>query len=372
MKVGVIAGEMEGRSTGVGRYLKGLFTGLDQWEHGIEWHLFFQGDRFELPASVTETAELHFRGHHGSRVVWEQFLVSRDMRPFDLDLVFGPANTLPFGCRTKSVVTIHDLSFEVLPGEFRPRERWRRRVLARRSARVAQRIFAVSQPMAELISRRYHLSENDVAVVPNGVDPGRFSAVPNQKDGEILSSLGVASPYILWVGTVLERRAPQQVLEAFAALRRDEPDLQLVFAGANRMRRPQDLGRWIHSLGLAGAVLELGWVEEAKLASLYRGAKFGVYVSYHEGFGIPPIECLACGTPVVVSAGLALDEAWPDYPYRCTGLTATEIEAAARAACIDRERFSEVAAEARSVVATFGWEAASRRLVAEMKRAVSS
>ncbi len=113
-------------------------------------------------------------------------------------------------------------------------------------------------------------------------------------------------------------------------------------------------------------------MEEDKLASLYRGAEFGIYVSSHEGFGIPPLECLACGTPVVVSAGLALDQAWPDYPYRCTGLTAAEIETAMRAAYTQRERFSELAAAAQSVVATFGWEPASRRLVSEMKKAVSS
>ena len=371
MKVGVIAGEMEGRSTGVGRYLKGLFTGLEQWDHGIEWHLFFQGDQFELPAAVTQTAKLHFTGHHGSRVVWEQFLVSRQMAPFDLDLVFGPANTLPFGCRAPAVVTIHDLSFEVLPGEFGPRERWRRRLLARRAARVARRVFAVSQPMAGLISRQYHLNEGAVVVVPNGVDSKRFSAEPDPGDNEILSSLGVRPPYILWMGTVLERRLPQPVLEAFAALRRDFPDLQLVFAGANRMRRPENLGRWVQSLALGDAVKELGWVEEANLSPLYRGAEIGIYLSFHEGFGIPPLECLACGTPVVVSEGLALDEAWPDYPYRCAGRTAADIEIMARSALLDPMQSAEVAAAAQGVVADFGWEAASRRLVAEMKSAVS-
>ncbi len=94
-----------------------------------------------------------------------------------------------------------------------------------------------------------------------------------------------------------------------------------MIAGANRMRSPQRLGRWIRELGLEGDTLELGWVEEASLAPLYRGAEAGVYVSRHEGFGLPPLECLACGTPVVVGAGLALDEEWPDYPFRCRDLS---------------------------------------------------
>lgn len=372
VKVGVIAGELEGRTTGVGRYVRGLFTGLEQWEHGVEWHLFFQGDRIEVPPAVAKAAELHFAGHHGSRVFWEQFLVGREMAQIDLDLVFGPANTLPFGCRAPGVVTIHDLSFEVLPGEFGVRERWRRRVLTSRAARIARRVFAVSEPMAERLSKRFRLTRKDVAVVPNGVDSSRFSKEPDHRDENVLASLGIRHPYLLWVGTVLERRVPKLVLEAFAGLRKVFPDLHLVIAGANRMRRPQDLGTWITSFGLGGAVLELGWVEEAVLAPLYRGAEFAIYLSLHEGFGIPPLECLACGTPVVVSRGLALDEAWPDYPFRCSQLKATEIEGTARAVLADPARTAEVMAIAPSVVAGFDWATASRRLVAEMRAAVSS
>lgn len=372
MKVGVIAGEMEGRSTGVGSYLNGLFSGLSQWDNGFEWHLFFQGERFDLPANVLDVAEVHFSGHQGRRVIWEQLLVVREMAPFNLDLVFGPANTLPFGCRTPAVVTIHDLSFEVMPDEFPPRERWRRRLLARRASRVARRVFAVSTYMAEMLCRHYRLPPGGVAVVPNGVDLQRFSAVPGTGDQDVLASLGVQPPYILWVGTVLERRLPGPVLEAVAAVRRDRPDLKVVIAGENRMRRPENFARLRHSLGLDDAVSDLGWVADTHLAPLYRGAELGIYVSRHEGFGIPPLECLACGTPVVVSEGLALDDAWPDYPHRVAGLTAVDIEKEIRAVLDGRGKSTEFATAAKSVLEAFDWQSASRRLVAEMQSAVTS
>jgi glycosyltransferase involved in cell wall biosynthesis len=290
----------------------------------------------------------------------------------DPDVVFGPAYTVPFALRAPSVVTIHDLSFEVLPGEFGLRERWRRRLLARRAVRVAQGVLAVSEKMAGLLASHYGLPEERVSVVPHGIDPARFTSTPNPADGPVLADLEVRSPYVLWAGTVLERRLPRQVLEAFALLRAERPELELVIAGANRMRRPEKLDVWIDELGLRGAVRKLGWVEEGALAPLYRGADFGIYVSRHEGFGLPPVECLACGTPVVVSAGLGLDDGWSDYPYRITEPSAASIAETMEEVLAGGDRVTRAMEEAGSVIAALDWEQCSRRLVAALGRVVST
>jgi glycosyltransferase involved in cell wall biosynthesis len=370
MKVGVIAAEMEGRATGVGRYLEGLLDGLGRWDHGIEWHLFFQGEPPPGLGGDDGEYRVHTSEHNGSRVFWEQILVSRELAALDLDVVFGPAYTLPFGLRSPAVVTMHDLSFEILPEEFGPRERWRRRFLARRAARVAQRVLTDTRYVADLVADRYRLPSERLAVVPLGVDGRRFSPQGEDGDRRVLEALGVRSPYLLWVGTVLERRMPREVLKAFAALRRDRSNLQLVIAGVDRMRRGDSLEIWVRELGLETAVRLLGWVEESSLAPLYRAAELGIYVSGHEGFGIPPLECLSCGTPVVVSTGLGLDDAWPDYPYRVNGLGGDAIAAIAREILTDEERAADVAARACEVVANLSWEASSRLLVAELERAV--
>ena len=90
MKIGVIAAEMEGRRTGVGRYLEGMLRGLERWDHGGEWHLFFQGGPFNSPVAESGPAIPHFSGLRGSRVLWEQVLVTRELArvfiPNDLDL----------------------------------------------------------------------------------------------------------------------------------------------------------------------------------------------------------------------------------------------------------------------------------------------
>ncbi len=370
VKAGVIAAELEGPSTGVGRYLQGLLNGLEGWDHGVEWHLFFQGEAVAgrvRPPGVVE----HFSENHGSRVLWEQLRLPAELARHDFDVVFCPAYSVPFGMRTPTVVCLHDLSFELLPRDFRFRERWRRRLLARRAARIADRVVTDTDHMAGLLAQRYRVPRGRLAVVPLGVDRKRFGPEPHEHDQQVRQRLGVHVPYLLWLGTVLERRQPREVLEAFAALRVDQPDLHLVIAGANRMRSPESLGRWIRELDLEACTLRLGWVEEASLAPLYRGAAAGVYVSQHEGFGLPPLECLASGSPVVVSAGLALDEAWPDYPFRCRDLSARGIEEALRAALAPNAWGGDMAAGARQVVDGFDWEMSSRLLVAELETAAA-
>ena len=370
MKVGVIAAEMEGRPTGVGRYLEGLLGGLASWGHGIEWHLFFQGAPWQAQP-VGEGVVTHFSEDRGGRVMWEQVRLARELSRHDLDLLFGPAYTLPFGVHLPSVVTIHDLSFEVLPGEFSLRERWRRRLLARRAVRVADRVLADTGFMAEELAGRYAVPRDRLGIVPLGVDRNRFTSEAETGETEILAELGVRRPYLLWVGTVFDRRLPQMVLEAFATLRRRRPELQLVIGGVNRMRRPELFERWVEGLELGDAVLRLGWVEENCLAPLYRGAELGFYLSRHEGFGIPPLECLACGTPVVVSTGLALDDAWPDYPLRCFNATAEEVVEKAETVLADSEGAARIIDEAAAIVRFFDWETSSHRLVAELQNALS-
>lgn len=370
VKVGVIAAELEGPSTGVGRYLQGLFSGLEAWDHGVEWHLFFQGSAETIPAPWAGGVA-HFSNDSGNRVLWEHLRVPSDLTRHDLDVVFCPAYTVPFGVRTPLMVSIHDLSFELLPEEFAFRERWRRRFLARRAARRAARVLTDTNHMADLVARRYGVPEGRMAIVPLGVDRGRFGEQPSAADAEELDRLGVRSPYLLWLGTVLERRQPREVLEAFRAMRSGRTDLQFVIAGANRMRSPSRLGRWIRELGIEDDTLELGWVEEASLAPLYRGAEAGVYVSHHEGFGLPPLECLACGTPVVVGAGLALDGAWPDYPFRCRDLSAAGIGEALGDALAPGVWNGSVAEEASRVVSHFDWVSSSRLLVAELEKAAA-
>jgi len=370
VRIGIVAAELEGRPTGVGRYLEGLLQGLASWDHGHDPVLFFKGSSGELPSGL-RGLEVHWSGFRGSPVVWEQLFVGRAMARHGIDLVFDPAYALPMGAGLPGVVTIHDLSFELFPEEFPWREGWRRRFLARRAAGRAARVLADTVQVGELVQRLYGVDGKRLGIVPLGVDTRYFSPVPGTADEEVLDALELPRPYLLWVGSVFERRLPRVVLGALAHLRSKGRKMNLVMAGANRMPSPGQLDRWIAELELGHAVLRLDWVEDEALAPLYRQAEAGIYLSRHEGFGLPPLECLACGTPALVSAGLGLDDAWPDYPYRCREITAEVVASMLERVLDDSTGREGVMERAGEVLAGMSWQAASRRLVAELEQAVA-
>ncbi|HRC87054.1 MAG TPA: hypothetical protein PK413_15710, partial [Thermoanaerobaculia bacterium] len=124
MRVGVVAYELEGEATGVGRYLEGLLSGVSP---SADWmfRLFCHGRPFEHPLFDRPDVEPQFAGREGRPWLWEQIELPELLAQHSLDLVFSPAYSLPGRLREPGVVTLHDLSFERLPGEFGPRERWR-------------------------------------------------------------------------------------------------------------------------------------------------------------------------------------------------------------------------------------------------------
>ena len=315
--IGVVACEMEDAPTGVGRYVEELATALRGVPRARGWRLklFFRGDPFEHPLWSGETregcaCEALFDGRPGAHpVLWEQFRLPRILRRRPVDILFSPGYSLPRGAFRPSLVTIHDVSFEVLPRDFGFRERLRRRFLARRAARSATRVLTDTDRTATELQKRYGVPAERIAVAPLGVSARFEQARESVSHGdagrsEPLSGLGVRRPYLLVLGSILPRRRFDLVLAGLHRLLREPAknasaatfaeDLQLVIAGSNRLPRPDDLGRMIRSSGCAGRVVQLGYVEDGVLPDLYAGAVGTIYVSEYEGYGLPPLESLGC------------------------------------------------------------------------------
>lgn len=369
MKIGVVAYEMEGARTGVGRYLEGLLSGLAECGGKHRWHLFFKGDPFAHPLwDEDERFTPLFDGRPGARpILWEQTRLPRLARRAGLDFLFSPAYSLPRGFPGPSMLVVHDLSFERLPEEFDLKERWRRRLLARRSVRRASRVLADTRAVAREIAATYGLSPDKIGVVPLGVDPSALG--DPEADAARLASIGLSSPYLLYLGSILPRRRVDLVISAFARVASRWPELRLVLAGANRLRRPRDLDRWIAGSGVGDRIVRVGYVAEEALGALYRNAELTFYLSEYEGFGLPPLESLAAGTPAAVGPGLALDDLWPDYPYRTARLELDAVADVTRRALDDRDERGRVGAAGRERMARLTWEHSAKLLLAEIERA---
>jgi glycosyltransferase involved in cell wall biosynthesis len=226
-------------------------------------------EALELPAGSQEL-----------RMAWRLPRLLREIRP----RLGHYQHAVPLRTLGASVLTVHDLSFEREPELMPRRDRWVFKTVVPRSAKHADRVIAVSDRTRDDLIELYGLSEEKIRVIPHGVDPA-FSP-----------GGGEAGGYLLFVGAVQRRKDPRAALEAAKELH-----MPLVVAGPERERA---LAAELRRLG---ADLR-GYVEKRELARLYRGAAALVVPSRYEGFGLPVLEAMASGTPVVVAPDPALLE----------------------------------------------------------------
>jgi glycosyltransferase involved in cell wall biosynthesis len=226
----------------------------------------------------------------------------------------GPHYTMPARCPVPCVVTIHDMTFFDHP-EWHERSKVPVfRAAMRLAARRATAIVCVSEMTAARLGELLRPS-CPVHVVPHGVDSGRFSPVGSSGDGdrahpfdaELLDRLGVRQPYILHLGTIEPRKNLPDLVAAFDRVAEAAPELSLVVAGT--------IG-WGHGPFEASVsaarhrkrIVRLGYVDDQDVPALLRRAGVVAYPSLEEGFGLPALEALACGAPLVTTAGTVMDE----------------------------------------------------------------
>jgi glycosyltransferase involved in cell wall biosynthesis len=240
------------------------------------------------------------------RLAWEQLAAPRVARSRGIDVWHGPHYTMPVRVRAPAVVTVHDLTFFDHP-EWHERSKvlfFRRAIAA--SARRAAVIVCVSDATA---ARLHELAPpaGRVVVVHHGVDTARFRPVDGadaHADDARLAAIGIEAPYLAFVGTLEPRKNLPALVDAFARVASEYPRLRLVLAGKPGWGAG-DVDRAIAASGVAERVVCPGYLPGDALPALLRRAEAVAYPSYEEGFGLPPLEAMACGTPVLTTADVA-------------------------------------------------------------------
>lgn len=281
------------RSAGVAVYVDQLVHRLPQVDPGNDY-VFFG------PTGVEVTGVIQSRlptTRPPVRVLWEQIAAPWLARRLSIDVWHSPVNVAPLLLGRRSVITVHDLSFLVHPDRFLPAKRMYLTAFTRASLRQASEVIAVSHATKKDLMAYLGLPDERVSVVPLGVDE-RYRPRP-----DLPSPL--PDPYILYVGTIEPRKNLDILVRAFAALKRAGYPHVLALVGARGWLYAH-LFRLIASLGLEDVVVQPGFVDD--LVPWYNCADLFVYPSHYEGFGLPPLEAMACGTPVVTTWGGALGE----------------------------------------------------------------
>jgi glycosyltransferase involved in cell wall biosynthesis len=294
--------------------------------------------------AVTRRPDLVPEGIHGlelparSQLLRMSFSFPRALRRLNPDLAHF-LYALPPGYRGRSVVTVHDLSFEHLPDVMSRTDRLLFKTQVPRAVRRADRVLTGSEWTKQDLVGRYGLAEERIVVTPYGVDPAYRPDGPS-----------VDGHYALFVGAIQPRKDPLTAVEALALV---NSDLRLLLVGPEKLGAAR-VREAVDRLGLGARVDWKGHVGPDELASFYRGAAVLVFPSRYEGFGLPVREAMASGTPVVAADRAALPEtcggaallADPDDP---DGFA----DALVRAAGTDRERLRAAGLERARA---FTWE----------------
>src|SRR5438270_6019505 len=214
-------------------------------------------------------------------VAWQQLVLPRIATE---GVLWAPHGTLPLALRIPSVATLHDFSSLTMPFRHRVRTVLSFNLFIGRSLQMATRIAAVSRAVAEEAVRWFGVARRRIEIVPNGVDDDFFTAEGDEDD------------YVLFVGTIEPRKGLDDLLAAWDSLPHPRPRLILCGdAGWGDVQLPRDAE-------------VTGYVDRTRLRELYRHARAFVYPSRYEGFGIPPLEAMACGAPVIATRTGAIPE----------------------------------------------------------------
>ncbi|MFZ2488200.1 MAG: glycosyltransferase family 1 protein [Anaerolineae bacterium] len=276
------------------------------------------------------------------------------------DLLHVTYNAPPLSpCPT--VVTIHDISFEHYPEFFSPRDLLILKTLVPLSARRAAHIITVSEHARREIIDRYHVPASRISVTYEAAgaqyqpveDPAALAAV------RMKYSIG-PRPYVLALGNLQPRKNMARLVQAFlqAAGHADDESV-LVLAGKAQWRE-SDIFRAVQQAGLAGRVLFPGYVDDADLPALYSAATVFVYPSLYEGFGLPPLEAMACGTPVISTNAASLPEVVGDAALTITPTDTEALAAALRAVLADAALRTDLRTRGLARAAQFSWDRCAR------------
>ncbi len=297
--------------------------------------------------------------------------LSAELRRNPVDVLHVQFTAPPF-CPCPLVVSVHDLSFEHLPQTFNRRSRMQLRLTVRHSVRKADRILTLSEHTRQDVIKTYGVRGENIDVIPIAAPPF-FRAVTDDKELQrVRHTYGIHSDYILCVGSIQPRKNLVRLIQAYGLLRNTQSAdklPKLVFVGKRAWLYDETL-RTIELAGIENSVILTGYVPEPDLAPLYTGATCFVYPSFFEGFGLPPLEAMQCGVPVIIGNRTSLPEVVGDAALAVDPFDIHAIAAAIEDLITKPHLRAELRVKGFARAQMFSWEETARRTLSVYQQVV--
>jgi glycosyltransferase involved in cell wall biosynthesis len=339
-------------------YVLGLLDALFRMDRENEYVVFYNDPvhlgRFPL------AREIVLPGKSPLARLWrEHVMLPLVCRRERVDLLHCPKSAIPFFSPCPTVVTLHDLIPLRHPEteKFVAQLYWRLQIPI--AARRSNFVITDSEHAREEIMADFQVAPERIRAVMLGFNPAMLAQRSPAEGDAIRSRYGLPEEYLLYVGTIQPRKNLDTLIAAYAKLRSTRPALQKLVIVGRKGWLYEKLFASIDRLGLAEEVIFTGFVPDEDLPFIYDGATVFAYLSFFEGFGLPPLEAMACGIPVVTSNTTSLPEVVGDAGIAVPPADAEQV-AAALARILDDPAFAAALGKrGRERAALFSWDAAA-------------
>lgn len=360
------------RNAGPSRYTTNLVEALLAQPTGHDFTLFLNDQVRTLPFTPgTPVRILRTRAptsRTGIRVLWEHLLAPWHIGSARLELVHSMLNVVPLAAPTQHVVTVHDLSFMRTPDAHPTHRRWYLTAATWLSARRARSVLADSQATKDDVVDLLGIDPAGVHVVY----PGREAAFHPRSQAEVsefLQGRSVSRPFVLFVGTLEPRKNVDVLVRAFGEAARRGFQGDLVLAGGSGWATAA-IDAALKESPVGGRIHRMGYVKQEDLPFWYCAADLVVYPSSYEGFGIPVLEAMASGTPVITSNRSSLPEVAGDAALIVDPRDISQLAAAMTRVLASPERRARMSERGLAQARRFDWTVAAERCLSLYQRAL--
>jgi glycosyltransferase involved in cell wall biosynthesis len=350
------------RDYGIGTYIRNLLRHLARIDQSNEYVLIVRPSDIEIAAELGD----NFRtvaDWSRSYSLREQITIPLDLRREAVDLFHAPHYVLPPLTPCKSIVTIHDCIHLRFPQYLPHRMGY---VYARSSLWVAThratRVLTVSETSKRDILRYFRVPESKIDVIYNAIDERLVDEPSPEEVAQVRERYQLNDPFVLYAGNIKPHKNLERLIEAFNTMRRGGLEHVKLLIIGDEVSKYATLRRAVHRYKLHKHVRFFGFVSDKTLASLYRLASVFVFPSLYEGFGLPPLEAMAAGTPVITSNVSSLPEVVGDAALLIDPYEPDEIAAAMRRVLTEPGLRENLQARGRARVKEFSWDRSVRRV----------
>ncbi|MCX7918626.1 MAG: glycosyltransferase family 4 protein [bacterium] len=369
MNVAIDARALIPQPTGIGVYLKHL---LDEYAQMTEEHTYYllssRNICYTAPANLARFNRIEQYGLPGN--IWLQLQVPKLLKRLGIDIFHSPFGVIPFRCPCASVITVHDLTFHFYPKLTDIKNRLLLPRLIPKSLNRATAIIVDSKAIKNELVELYKIRENQIEVIH--LAPSSFSRlIPKETARKYLAErYGIQSRFILFVGTLEPRKNIEVLLKTYHQLPTElREKYQLVLVGKKGWQY-QSIFKLIDELNLQNQIIFMNYVSEEDLPFFYNAAAVFVYPSLYEGFGLPLVDALACGTPIITSKISSMPEVVSYAGILIDPKNESELIKALSRLLTDQELANHLSEKALSRAHHFSWQDTARKTFEVYRNAV--